>query len=79
MPRVKELRTDYMKTDAKKLFKGKMAENDITQRSLAELIGLSPASFCIRFKTFNFNFEELTKMIHKIGLSDEEIVKMMKI
>ena len=29
MPRVKALKSEYMKTDARKLFKGKMAENDI--------------------------------------------------
>lgn len=78
MPRVKELRTNYMKTDARKMFKGKMAENDITQRNLAELVGLSPPAFCIRFKSFDFDFEMLAKMIAKLGFSDEEIVKLMK-
>ena len=78
MPRVKELRTNYMKTDARKMFKGKMGENDVTQRDLAELVGLSPPAFCIRFKTFDFDFEMLAKMIAKLGFSDEEIVKLMK-
>ena len=78
MPRVKELRTNYMKTDARKMFKGKMAENDITQRNLAELVGLSPPAFCIRFKTFDFDFEMLVKMFNYLGLSDEEILKIMK-
>lgn len=78
MPRVKELRTNYMKTDARKMFKGKMGANDVTQRDLAELVGLSPPAFCIRFKTFDFDFEMLAKMIAKLGFSDEEIVKLMK-
>ena len=78
MPRVKELRTNYMKTDARKMFKGKMGEKDVTQRDLAELVGLSPPAFCIRFKTFDFDFEQLAKMIAKLGFSDEEIVKLMK-
>lgn len=78
MPRVKALKTNYMKSDARKMFKGKMAENDITQKNLAELIGLSPPAFCIRFKSFDFSFEELIKMIPKIGLSDEDILKLMK-
>lgn len=78
MPRVKELRTNYMRTDARKLFKVKMAENDITQRKLAEAVGLSPPAFCIRFKNFDFDFEQLAKMIGELGLSDEEIVKLMK-
>lgn len=79
MPRVKALRNEYMKTDTRKLFKGKMAENDITQRKLAEVVGLSPPSFCIRFKTFDFDFEQLVKMIQKLELSDEEILKLMKV
>lgn len=78
MPRVKELRMNYMRTDARKLFKLKMVENDITQRKLAEIVGLSPPAFCIRFKTFDFDFEQLAKMIDMLGLSDEEIVKLMK-
>lgn len=79
MPRVKALRSEYMKTDARKMFKGKMAENDVTQRNLAELVGLSPPAFCIRFKTFDFDFEELVKMIQRLEFSDEEILKLMKI
>lgn len=78
MPRVKGLRSQYMRTDAKKMFKGKMAENDITQRNLAEVIGLSPSAFCIRFKTFDFDYEHLTKMIDRLEFADEEIVKLMK-
>lgn len=78
MPRVKALRTTYMKSDARKMFKGKMAENEIKQKSLAELIGLSPPAFCIRFKDFDFSYEQLIKMIPKIGLSDEDILKLMK-
>lgn len=78
MPRVKELRTNYMRTDARKMFKGKMGENDITQKNLAETIGLSPPAFSIRFRTFDFDFEQLVKMIDKLGFSDGEIVKLMK-
>lgn len=79
VPRVKELRTNYMRTDARKLFKVKMAEHDVTQRMLAEVIGLSPPAFSIRFKTFDFDFEQLAKMFERLKLSDEEIVKVMKI
>ena len=79
MPRVSLLRNEYMKTDARKMFKGKMAENDISQRKLAEVVGLSPPAFCIRFKTFDFDFEMLTKMIQAVKLSDDEILKLMKI
>lgn len=78
MPRVKALKTNYMKSDAIKMFKEKMAGNDITQKQLAEVIGLSPPAFCIRFKSFKFSFEELIKMIPKIGLSDDDILKLMK-
>lgn len=78
MPRVKALKSEYMKTDARKLFKGKMAENDITQKKLADIVGISPPAFCIRFKLFDFEFEQLVKMIPAVGLSDEEILKLMK-
>lgn len=78
MPRVKALRSEYMKTDARKMFKGKIAENELSQKILAEEIGLSPPAFSIRFKKFDFNFEQLTKMIQKLDLSDEEIVKLMR-
>ena len=78
MPRVKALKSEYMKTDARKLFKGKMEENDITQKKLADIVGISPPAFCIRFKSFDFEFEQLVKMIPAVGLSDEEILKLMK-
>lgn len=79
MPRVSLLRNEYMKKDARKMFKGRMAEQDISQKKLAEIVGLSPPAFCIRFKTFDFDFEMLTKMIQAVKLSDEEILKLMKI
>ena len=78
MPRVKALKSEYMKTDARKLFKSKMAENDITQKKLADIVGISPPAFCIRFKSFDFEFEQLVNMISAVGLSDEEILKLMK-
>ena len=78
MPRIKALKIKYMKKDARTLFKGKMAENDITQRKLADIVGISPPAFCKRFKTFDFSFEQLIKMVPELGLSDEEILKLMK-
>ena len=78
MPRITAFKYEYMKQDARKLFKGKMAENDITQKKLADIVGISPPAFCIRFKSFDFEFEQLVKMIPAVGLSDEEILKLMK-
>ncbi|MBO5372146.1 MAG: hypothetical protein J6A75_05430 [Lachnospiraceae bacterium] len=79
MPRVKALRIKYMKEDAKKMFKCKRAEKDMKQKALAEAIELSPPAFSIRFKKFDFDFEQLVTMIQELELSDEEILKLMKI
>lgn len=78
MPRVKALRTKYMRTDAKKMFVIKMAGEGIKQKDLAETIGISPSAFSIRWKNFNFDFEELVKMIDRVGFTDSEILKMIK-
>ena len=79
MPRIKALRIDYMKVDAIKLFKIKMIENNVLQRDLAKVIGLSPSAFSIRFRNFDFDYEHLVKMIKKLNFSNEEIIKLMQI
>lgn len=78
MPRVKALRTNYMKTDAIKMFRIKMIENDLLQKDLASLIGISGPAFSIRFRKFDFSYEELVKMINALHFTDEEILKLMK-
>ncbi len=78
MPRVDPLRVQYMKTDARKLVKEKLGGNEMTQKKLAAVVGLSAPAFCIRLKTFDFDFEHLVKMFDALGLSDAEIVKLMK-
>ncbi len=78
MPRVDPLRVQYMKTDARKLVKEKLGGNEMTQKKLAAVVGLSPPAFSIRLKKFDFGFEHLVNMFDALGLSDEEIVKLMK-
>lgn len=78
MPRVDPLRVQYMKTDACKLVKEKLGGKEMTQKKLAAAVGLSAPAFCIRLKKFDFGFEHLVNMFDALGLSDEEIVKLMK-
>lgn len=78
MPRVKALRTNYMKTDAIKMFKIKLVENDMYQKDLAKVIDLKAPTFCQRFRKFNFSYEELVKMMNALHFTDEEILKLMK-
>lgn len=78
MPRVKALRTNYMKTDAIKMFKIKLVENDMYQKNLAKVVDLKAPTFCKRFRNFDFSYEELVKMMNALHFTDEEILKLMK-
>lgn len=78
MPRVKGLRINYMRTDAIKMLKIKMVENDMFQKDIASVIGISQSAFSIRLKKFDFSYEELVKMMNALHFTDEEIIKLMK-
>lgn len=80
MPRVSLYQDKYIEADAANFVNGKTRERQLLDKDIAELIGIKPPAYCKRKQggKFDFSFMELVKMIRKLELTDEEIVKLMR-
>lgn len=80
MPRVALYQDKYIESDAANFINGKTRERQLYDKDVAKEIGLKGPAYSLRKKDgkFDFNFMELVKMIRKLELTDEEIVKLMR-
>lgn len=80
MPRVTILKDKYIESDAADFLNGKIREAKLSDKDIAALIGITPPAFCNRKQNgrFKFDYMELVKIIPKLNLSDEEIIKLMR-
>lgn len=80
MPRVAINKEKYMEADAVAFIEGKTRESRQTDKDIAEAIGLSAPSYCIRKRDghMKFGYLELVKMFQKLNLTDEEVVNLMR-
>lgn len=56
--------------------KGKLAENEITQTRMAELIGITPKTFYEKMSKGVFGSDEINVMRKKLHLSAEESISI---
>ena len=80
MPRVVLCQDKYIEADAANFINGKTRERKLYDKDIAKEIGLKGPAYSLRKKDgkFDFGFMELVKMIRKLELTDEEIVKLMR-
>lgn len=80
MPRVTLYQDKYIDSDAVSFVEGKTRERKLTDTDLAQEIGITQSSYSNRKRKgkMNFNYLELVKIIKRLELTDEEIVKLMR-
>jgi len=78
MPRVKELKPDYMAKDIGSNIVGLMFRKKISQTELARELGITQGG--LHYKLFNnsFTYKDLLIIFRQLELTDEEIVRLMK-
>lgn len=78
MPRVKELKPDYMAKDIGSNIVGLMFRKGISQTNLARELGITQGG--LHYKLFNnsFSYKDLLIIFRQLELTDEEIVRLMK-
>lgn len=79
MPRVAIKKKQYKVSDLSKYLTMKMYEQQLYQKDLAGMIGISPSSFCERMKKGLFSYEELLILLKELKATDEEILWLMKL
>lgn len=79
MPRVKALKKTYMPKDLRRYISGEMKDANITQEQMGRELNLTQQSFSHRLKEANFTYMQLVTIFQKLGSSEEDIIKMMKV
>ena len=80
MPRVALYADKYIEADAADFINGKTRECRLRDKDIAAALGLKAPTYCKRKRDgrFDMNYLELVKIIKRLQLSDEEIVRLMR-
>jgi transcriptional regulator with XRE-family HTH domain len=79
MPRIKELKTNYMLTDIGSTLDTFRRQKKIKQKDLAEMCGLTQQNLSNKFTHNSFKYGDLIKIFHALELTDDQIVRLMKL
>lgn len=80
MPRVHINKDKYIEADAVAFIRGKTKEQGLTDTDIAHEIGITQSSYSnrVRKKKMQFDYMDLFKIIQRLELTDEEIIKLMR-
>ena len=79
MPRIAELKPQYMAQDIGSNIVGLMFRKGMSQTELAKELGITQGG--LHYKLFNnsFSYKDLIVIFQALDLTDEEIVRLMKV
>ena len=72
-------RKEYKKNDFTKWLKGEIYAKEVRQKDVAEVIGVSPSTFCMRMKNGEFLYGEILKIFEYFRTPDKDILRLMKL
>ena len=79
MPRIKELKPQYMAHDIGSNIVGLMFRKGITQTKLASELGMTQGGLHYKLENNAFTYKDLIIIFHRLELTDEEILRLMKV
>ena len=78
MPRVNELKYQYLSKDIGATLVGLMYRNKVTQIALADALSITQGGFNYKLRNNAFTYRDLLIIFKELDLSDEEILRLMK-
>lgn len=79
MPRIKELRPQYMANDIGSRVVGLMFKSKISQTALARELGITQGGLHYKLSNGAFTYKDLIIIFKEVGATDEEILELMKV
>ena len=79
MPRVKELNYRYKHQDVGMIIDGHRRRKGLKQTELADDAGMSQQLYSYKVKHNAFDYVDLIRLFNALELTDDEIVRLMKI
>ena len=78
MPKVYITKQQQMNNRLVSLIYGTMKVQHVTQRQMADKLGISQQAYAKKLKNSQFTFVDLVTIFEVLDMPDEEIVKVMK-
>lgn len=77
MPKVYLTKQDEMNTRLVAMIYGTMKVNKISQKTMADKLGISQPAFCKKMKKAQFTFQELVTIFEVLETPDSDILSVM--
>lgn len=77
MPRIKANKREYMIKDFSSWLVGKMWEQGLKQKDVAEWLDCTQQNFSLKLKNHSFTLEEIIIIFHKLNVTEEEASKLL--
>jgi len=79
MPRIRELRPQYMASDIGSRIVGLMFKNKVSQTALARELGITQGGLHYKLMNNAFTYKDLIIIFNVAKATDEEILELMKV
>lgn len=78
MPRIRELKPNYMANDIGMVVAGLMKRKRITPKEMGSRLGISRQAFNYKIDNNSFTYRDIIIIFHELELSDNEILKYIQ-
>lgn len=75
MPRISELKPNYMAKDIGIIVSGLMRKKRITPKEMGSRLGISRQAMCYKLDNSSFSYKDIIVIFHELELTDEEILR----
>ena len=75
MPRIAELKPNYMAKDIGLIIAGLMKRKKITPREMGSKLGISRQAMNYKIEHNSFEYKDIIVIFHELELTDEEILR----
>lgn len=77
MPRIRQYRDEYLKRDLTDFLANERRHKKITQKQLADELGIQQPRYSSKERKADFKYSELIILFRKLGTDKEQILKLM--
>ena len=78
MPRIAELKPNYMASDIGLIITGLMKRKHITPKEMGSRLGISRQAMCYKLNSNSFSYRDVIILFHELELTDEEILRYVR-
>ena len=78
MPRIAELKPNYMANDIGLIIAGYMKKKRISPKQLGEVLGISRQAINYKLDNNSFTYKDIIIIFHELELSSEDILRLVQ-